>query len=623
MLTPDDRQLFLEALKPPGGYQFDRGIGTTFTLDLIALLVTPLSLSFLDGSSIDEALQDPLIILEGLRRAANHLTIFCQAGYIAVPPKDNYLYRYLEDIIVEVKAPGTGVFHPKVWLLRYVSKDLPTIYRFLNLSRNLTFDRSWDLILQMDGEVADRQVGYARNRPLSDFLATLPNLALGEVPIRIKNDIDLLTGEVRKVNFRIPPGFEDYLEFYPSGIPGYRSYQFSNNFSRMLIISPFLSNQFLTKVTKQGDSHILVSNVSSIDELPRKSRSFFNKLYVLDDLADSDSEDPSLTFDKNNQVDLTLQKNYELYGLHAKLFVLENGWDARWLIGSANATDAAFKGHNVEFMVELLGKKSNVGINKIVSKEDTELSLRTLLKPYPEIDQPKEKNASEKKAEEVVDSVRKYLIATNLSLDIQETREFNYHLILTGKEVLKPPDGEYSITSWPISLSESNARKVDVQKIIAPIEFSDLTILSITPLLAFEVEAKVDNAKYLSRFVLNIPIHNLPLNRSDYIISAIIEDQGQFLRYLRILLAGEETSFFDLNWSKNGWPHKHPSSWENLDMPLLEDLVRALSRSPDGKINRIAEVVEQLKGTKEGKQIIPELFDDLWRVILHARAEIL
>ena len=59
MLSPDDRHLFVEALRPPDGYQFDRGIGTTFTLDLLTLLVTPLSLALYDRASIEEALLDP------------------------------------------------------------------------------------------------------------------------------------------------------------------------------------------------------------------------------------------------------------------------------------------------------------------------------------------------------------------------------------------------------------------------------------------------------------------------------------------------------------------------------------------------------------------------------------
>jgi len=45
--------------------------------------------------------------------------------------------------------------------------------------------------------------------------------------------------------------------------------------------------------------------------------------------------------------------------LHAKLFVIDHGWDASIFSGSFNATVHALK-HTVEFMVELVGKKKPV-----------------------------------------------------------------------------------------------------------------------------------------------------------------------------------------------------------------------------------------------------------------------
>lgn len=118
MLAPDDRTLLLDALRPPEGYAFDQGVGTTFTLNLITMLVAPLSLALHDVASASEALSDPVLLLDGIRRYAKQLKLFCQAGYIAVPrhvnPLYRYLYRYLEEMVVEVKAPNGGLFHPKV-----------------------------------------------------------------------------------------------------------------------------------------------------------------------------------------------------------------------------------------------------------------------------------------------------------------------------------------------------------------------------------------------------------------------------------------------------------------------------------------------------------------------------
>ena len=123
MLAPDQRTLMLDALRPPQGYTFDRGIGTSFTLNLMTLLVAPLSLALHDVSNSEEALADPVRLLDGVRHYADRLTLFCQAGYIALPKQSNPLFPFLENMVVEVQAPNGGLFHPKIWLLRYTCED--------------------------------------------------------------------------------------------------------------------------------------------------------------------------------------------------------------------------------------------------------------------------------------------------------------------------------------------------------------------------------------------------------------------------------------------------------------------------------------------------------------------
>jgi hypothetical protein len=88
VLEPNQRRLLLEALRPPVGYQLDRAIGTTFGLDLQALLLAPLAFTFFQWEDVDgDPTKDPLALLEALRRYAEKLSIFCQAGYISVPQR--------------------------------------------------------------------------------------------------------------------------------------------------------------------------------------------------------------------------------------------------------------------------------------------------------------------------------------------------------------------------------------------------------------------------------------------------------------------------------------------------------------------------------------------------------
>jgi phosphatidylserine/phosphatidylglycerophosphate/cardiolipin synthase-like enzyme len=70
-----------------------------------------------------------------------------------------------------------------------------------------------------------------------------------------------------------------------------------------------------------------------------------------------------------------------LDGLHAKLFVVGHGWEASVFSGSFNATVHALK-HNVEFMVELVGKKSRFGVDQLLRQVKGETHFADLLQRY-------------------------------------------------------------------------------------------------------------------------------------------------------------------------------------------------------------------------------------------------
>ena len=180
MLEPADRHLYIEALRPPTGYRFDCAAVTTYSLDLIALLAAPLAFTAFGWRLEADGLgADPLPVLDALRRHIDRIAVFCQKGQIKVPHAYQPLFDYLESTVHEVALPqGRGVFHPKTWLLRYVDleDDGPVRYRFVCLTRNLTFDSEWDTMVALDGVLTERRNAYARNHPLGDFIAALPRL---------------------------------------------------------------------------------------------------------------------------------------------------------------------------------------------------------------------------------------------------------------------------------------------------------------------------------------------------------------------------------------------------------------------------------------------------------------
>jgi hypothetical protein len=623
MLAPDDRHLFLQALRPPDGYKFDRGIGTTFSLDLYSLLVTPLSLAFLDFESPEQALGNPLWLLDSLRRYSTRLTIFCQAGQIQVPARHNLLLSHLEGMVLEARAPRGGAFHPKFWLLRYVAPDSPPLYRLLNLTRNLTFDRCWDLMVSLDGEVADRKKSFGRNRPITDFLHALPGLVRNNIREETAECLKVFQTEVGRVEFDVPEGF-DHIKFHPLGISGHVGNPCPKTADRYLILSPFLSDTFLKERVQTGKQHVLISRLESVDELNPKTRKSFEQVLVLEDQIEPEVlESNEISTEGTTTVERSVE-SVELTGLHAKLYVWEHGWDADWLIGSANATTSAFH-HNVEFMIGLTGKKSRIGIDAILHDKSGRASFMNILRAYPEPDTLSKPDPDQKAAEAMAEKVRKWLISSEPFLSIDCPAPQEYEASLGFKVQRKAEPGNYSILCWPITVDSGLGQFVFQNRHTKPVHFSQIGLTSLTSFVGFEIRVTHKAHQHVARFVINLPVVGMPAERDDSILSAMLSDRSQFLQYLQMLLLDGSTnldSAFTEAALRLGSKLPNTGRW---DQPLLEKLVLALSRSnfPGGQIDQIQDLVTRLKRSPHGQLVIPPEFDLLWEKILLAREKLL
>jgi hypothetical protein len=150
MLKPaSDRLDYSEMLTPPFGYETTFAVGTTYSLDLDALIGVCLALGL--SESIDNELKDnPIYLLEALQRTAEKILVFCEGGQIKVPSNSNALHILLEKMVVEVVMKNKKSFHPKFWIVKYENEEGEALYRCLVLSRNLTFDRSWDVAVEIE-----------------------------------------------------------------------------------------------------------------------------------------------------------------------------------------------------------------------------------------------------------------------------------------------------------------------------------------------------------------------------------------------------------------------------------------------------------------------------------------
>ncbi len=613
MLDPQGRRHLMEALRPPEGYELDRAVGTTFSLDLIALLTAPLAFTIFDWEDADgRPGTDPLALLETMRRYADRICVFCQAGQISVPKERQRLYGYLEDSVFEVTArEPNGSFHPKVWALRFAAPQKPVLYRFLCLSRNLTFDRSWDTMLVLDGELTGRKNAFGSNKPLGDFFAALPDLAVRPLPERVLKSVDLVQHELRRVRFEIPEGF-DSLCFRPLGIRGASKWPFGGRVDRMLVISPFVSAGALKRLREEANANILVSRLEGLEELKPSRLEAFERVCVLNTMAE-----PEVSGEERLEDGAA-----PLSGLHVKLYVADAGWDARVWTGSANATNAAFE-RNVEFLVELTGRKSRCGIETLLGESGTETSFADLLQEYVPQDNGDPADGEKARLESVADVVRRSLAVAAPTAHVVElpgeAERFEMRVrFREGSLPTLPP--EISARCWPITLPTA---AVDAQAFVADgIVLGPLSFDALTSFFAFELVASSGETKVARRFVLNVPLEGAPSDRRERIMRSLLDSRDKVLRLILFLLAeGPHDSYEALLTTRRLLSGGTGNGADQAGFPLFEALVRALERDP-ARLDQIARLLEDLQKTPEGQRLVPEGLEDIWEPILLAQGRL-
>ena len=491
MLEPGRRRLFLDALRPPDGYTLDRAVGTTFTLDLMTLLAVPLAFTFRDAQDEDGQLAtEPLSILESARRYADRIAVFYQGGFTGVPRAGQPALAFIEESVIAAFPPQrellghyASIFHPKVWVLRYIPREAtegePIRYRLVCQSRNLTFDTSWDVSLVLNGELSENRVNaYSINRPLSDFVGKLSSLASEPISSTQRESVELLADELLRVRFDPPNGLE-VSRFLPFGLS--RSNLPYPDLDRrpLLVISPFLDGAFLKSIIRRRRRSVLISRREELLKAPADAVGAFDEVYAFRSGLEPEPED----FEESLP---------PLAGLHAKIFVIDDGWKARVAVGSANSTSAALGNppRNVEFMVELIGRKSRFGIDALLAppRQGESGTFRSLIDEFDpaeagEVTEDKDARSLER----LLDVTAKTLARMDLSgaVEVDEGGRYRLHLSLPESPDLPLEIGP--VSCWPATLPASRQ-----QPLHDGAEFSGLLLEELSAFLAIEIRASIE-----------------------------------------------------------------------------------------------------------------------------------
>lgn len=633
MLEPHSRKHLIEALRPPPGYELDVAIGTTYTLNLLTLLTAPLAFTIFDWEDAEGRPKvDPLALLETMRRYADRIAIFCEAGRIQVPPRSHQLFAHLESSVLQVSAPNGGSFHPKVWALRFEpTEEGPVLYRLLCASRNLTFDRSWDTLLLLEGELAETEV--AGNGPLADFFGDLPNHTVHAASARVRATASLLREELGRVRFEPPRGF-DSVSFRPLGLAGYGSWPFPADLDRLLVVSPFLTRGILRRLAVQSPEGLLVSRVESLAKIPPEELKAFADTCVLGPEAEPEGGgeaegEEDVVEGADADVELAAEHAEArlelLLGLHAKLYVGDRNDRAHVWTGSANATDAAFS-KNVEFLAELAGDRESCGTDALLEGKKGSSGFRNLIKPY-QPEEGVELNETEEELESLAEGARRALARAGFEATVEGARdeaEEAYDVVLRARDMGRlPEDPRVSVSCWPTTLRRPGEGNLGPGGTAA---FKAISFEALTSFFCFEVVAESGGQTATERFVLNVPLENAPEDRRERILRSLVNSEAKLLRLVLFLLAeggsdGEAVEAVLRVLAEEDRDGKDGTSGD-YNLPLFEQMVRALAQNPSA-LDRIDTLLTDMRGAEETRGHIPEGWDSIWEPIMTARKEMM
>ena len=605
MLNPNsDRLDYGQILAPPAGYDLDLAVGTTYSLDLDALVGASLALG-LSEETDSELMNNPVCLLEALRSTGDKVALFCEGGQIHLPNRVTALYILLEKMVFSVKTAkrrGSAkfpTFHPKFWLIRYKNNNGDLKYRIIVLSRNLTFDRSWDITYYLEGHVTKEPSD--KNEPVCDFLRYLLSQLPGDENGRVKaKGIRALIKELPNVVFETEEkAFYDY-EFIPNGVRnsagGFYSFDktdlFQDTFHEILIISPFLSGDIIRNFNERNNGslikdarYMLITREMSLSRLKPRDVSNFVIYTMRDQVIDGETAISEEAQEIRKQ------------DIHAKIYMVRKYASTDLYLGSLNASQSGVH-TSIEFMIRLRSKNRYLNVDKMTAdlfgseKDGSDNPFQEVTLQNAIIDEEDEK-------EKVLDSVIKEINRSNPSA------------------IVRPEDDEHYAVSVHFDNCDTKGFRVMVRPLLSKktedfnhdIVFGGLTV---TQLSEFYVVSVSDGEHNVER-VLIIPTEGMPEDREKQVISSVVSNRDCFYRYIAFLL-GDDAILTVLETNAAEGNSHGSMARQSYHIPALyEKMLQTAAVNPER-----FKGIEYLMRTISEDGIIPEDFKKLYETFKKA-----
>lgn len=533
MFKPNqDRLNYGGQLMPPPGYVLEKAVSTTYSLDLEAITAMAICLGLSEDANT-ELSRNPMSLLHALHKISDKIIIFCEAGQIKMPKNLHALVLILEKMIVPVALPKDNnskhypSFHPKTWLLEYKNEEGKKLYRFAVLSRNLTFDRSWDVMLTLDGDYDIPN--QSESQPIADFLEFLEKQLPQNIQNR-SNKINILLSfinELKNVGFKPENKFFGF-KIYPIGIgnKGYNVYKgdlMNGTFSKCAIMSPFLSGNIIKSFNdfsrcSQVQTRTLITRKTELSKLNTNNAGNFAVYVMKDDVFNGEE----VTVENENE-------EKQKQDIHAKVYVMDNtnkGYSEIYL-GSMNATNAATT-KNVELITRLIANKNDFNcdmfLEDVLGKQHEEKEC-----PFCQVDISKNEQSETNETVDDLELIIKDLCREHKTAHIEDSRDGKYKVTI-----------HFDLTSEYPNVNIRPLRVNRLVKLADNIVFDDLTLLELSEFYMVNVHQTLENGDVIdiSR-VITIQTTGIPESRDAAVINSVIKDKKSFLAYIAFILGDD------------------------------------------------------------------------------------
>lgn len=592
--------LYNEIVATPG-YVLDFAVGTTYSLDAEVFLAIALSFGRL-GEINSRDFDNPVRLLEGIRKVSSRVALFCNLGGFKVPPRSNPLFAMLDRCVFEVaderRNHELANFHPKVWLIRECRADnrLDRQLKLIVLSRNLTTDTSLDVALSMTaplGRTAPAEV-RAKHGPLKEWLMRLAYFASAAK----RRDILRLAADIDKAAlFALDDRFCDY-DFAPlhfgENLNGSLDPGVSMTGKKTIVVSPFIDPETLDRLNRAAkNSRVLITRLESLsDDIMRR-------------YAGSDGAEvwvPTALMSANDIAPMNL---------HAKMYYMENppsqpAGSYLWL-GSANATRSGFH-RNAEFLVRLRYRRSISLFEKFKAEfcdPDKQMFERVLALP--------EGAPAAAAPDRLSVALRcRFICRDNLSAKVVPRDDGACEVLLTSHRKC-PPFAQISIAPLqaPHCVSEWNfeTRGCTLGP-LAAMQLSEFYILTAIDLA---------DATQTVSMVIKIPTAGIPRDRDDLIFRHYISSPDKFIDYMAMIVSDTPQEMLSLMSSAADSAASGIAAADARPVhvaAMYESLLRIAASDP-ARLNDISDFIGRLDSA-----VIPDSFSGMYAQFRRALKEL-